>query len=130
MTVRIELGALKRAVAAKAISGVRAATAEGEVRVKAILSEPGAGRIYGRHQGSAPGQSPAPDTGHLRSATQADPVVREDADGFTGRVVANTDYALALEIGTERMAARPFLDRLRTDHAVDLHRAFLAGAKD
>jgi len=129
MTVRIELGALKRVVAAKAIRGVRAAALEGEGRLKAILSEPGYGRVYGRHQASAAGQPPAPDTGHLRASTQADLNVRQDEDGFTSRVVANTDYALPLEVGTEDMAARRFLSRVLTDHGDDLRQAFVAGSK-
>lgn len=37
--------------------------------------------------------------------------------------------ALESEVGTERMAARPFLSKLKSDHADDLLKAFVAGAK-
>jgi HK97 gp10 family phage protein len=62
--------------------------------------------VVGRklHQTSAPGEPPAVDTGHLTGS------------GYTKRIGKlaweagfSADYALYLEFGTSRMAARPFL---------------------
>jgi hypothetical protein len=77
-----------------------------------IASPPKSGRVYKRrgieHQASAPGESPATDTGALIQSGQAlypdsgDPMV------ITGIANWSTDYALALETGTETMEARPY----------------------
>jgi len=129
-TVTINLAALERIAEEKAVAGIQRAALAGEAITKANLSRPGTGRIYGKHQASAPGEPPAVDTGRLRNATQADTQVRRDGDDIVGRVVANADYAHALEAGTERIAPRPFLGLLATDHADDLRKAFIEGAKD
>lgn len=128
-TVTIDLAKLDRMAEGKAMRGIQTAAAQGEAILKAILSTPGTGSVYGKHRASAPGQPPAPDTGRLRAATQADTQVRREGDDLVGRIVANTEYAAALETGTERMAARPFLGKLKADHADDLRQAFVVGAK-
>lgn len=128
--VIVNLAKLEGLADQKAEAGIRKAALQGEARMKAILSQPGAGRTYGKHTASAPGQPPAPDTGQLRNATQADTQVRREGQDLVGRVVANKEYALALEKGTERMAARPFLTLLATDYADELRDAFIAGAKE
>ena len=129
-TVTIDLAKLQGLADAKAVKGIQTAALRGEVILKAdLLSRPGTGELYGKHRASAPGEPPAPDTGRLRAATQADEQVRRDGDNLVGRVVANTEYALPLEKGTERMAARPFLGLLKSDYADDLQKAFVAGAK-
>lgn len=129
-TVTINLAALERIAEERAVRGVQRAALAGEAITKANLSRPGSGRIYGKHQASAPGEPPAVDTGRLRNATQADTQVRRDGDDIVGRVVANDEKAHALEVGTERMAPRPFLGPLATDHTDDLRQAFIEGAKD
>lgn len=131
-TVHVDLGALERLSEAAATKGIHRAALAGEALTKVNLSRRGSGRIYGKHQASAPGEPPAVDTGRLRNATQADTQVRRDGDDIVGRVVANTEYAHALEVGTEnkRMMPRPFLGLLATDHADDLRQAFIEGAKD
>jgi hypothetical protein len=127
--VKIDLGRLKGLAADKAEDGIRTAALQGEAILKAdLLSRPGTGVLYGRHRASAPGQTPAPDTGRLRASTQADLQVRRDGDDLVGRVVANTEYARALEVGTERMVARPYLSRLVSEFGGQLVRAFRAGA--
>jgi len=66
------------------------------------------------HQASAAGEAPASDTGRLVNSISQD-VVREGRN-FVGRVIASTDYAIHLEFGTSKMAARPFLQpALRTN---------------
>lgn len=67
------------------------------------------GRTYRRgrnrlHRASAPGQAPAIDTGMLVNAH----AVRQ-VGPMRYRIEVSTEYALPLEFGTGRMAARPFL---------------------
>lgn len=129
-SVKMDLAALDRLAEAKAEKGIRAAALTGEALLKAdILSRPGTGKVYGKHRASAPGQPPAPDTGRLRNSVQADQNVRRDGNDLVGRIVANDTKAAALEKGTERMAARPFLSLLKSDYGPRLVRAFTAGAK-
>jgi len=52
---------------------------------------------------SPPGHAPAAPTGRLRSS------ITHEVEGTTGRVGTNVKYALFLELGTERMAPRPYL---------------------
>jgi HK97 gp10 family phage protein len=63
------------------------------------------GAVSGKHHvPSAPGQPPNEDTGNLRShieVTQPGPLVVE--------VSSNAQYAAALEFGTSRTAARPYM---------------------
>lgn len=169
-TVTINLAKLEGMAEAKATRGVQAAALRGEAILKAdILNRAGTGKKHGKHRASAPGEPPAPDTGRLKGATQADTQVRRDGDALVGRVVSNVAYAAYLEegtknsarsltadalrglntkfnqknanygparatalqseVGTERMAARPFLSKLKSEHAEDLRKAFVAGAK-
>lgn len=78
------------------------------------------GRIYRRHgiehQASAPGEPPATDTGMLIASIVADAVL--EGDEIAGFVDARAEYAVHLEYGTRKMAARPFLIP-----AVELNRA-------
>lgn len=70
------------------------------------------GRIYRRkkgkivHKASAPGEPPKSDSGnlvaHIRGFVE---------DRVTAVLEAATAYAKALEFGTRKMAARPFMDR-------------------
>jgi HK97 gp10 family phage protein len=54
---------------------------------------------------SAPGEPPHKDTGRLRASISYE----VDAQEMTGRVGTNVLYGKFLELGTEKMAARPFL---------------------
>lgn len=77
--------------------------------VKAVHSGPASGRVYKKsnpnrtHQASAPGQAPQTDTGRLASSIFFDKV-----GDLTAVVGSSVIYALYLEYGTSRMAARPF----------------------
>lgn len=74
---------------------------------RSIARGPKTGRVYRRgnrtHQASAPGQPPASDTGRLVNSVEFDKV-----GAFTATVGSNLIYALHLEYGTRKMAARPF----------------------
>lgn len=52
---------------------------------------------------SAPGDAPGVVTGALRSSIHV-----ENAGKYKRQIVAGTDYAIHLEYGTSKMAARPF----------------------
>lgn len=73
-------------------------------RAQADMSRAKSGRMYGAHRASAPGESPAVDTGALKNsiAVEMDTPVR-------AIVSVGAEYGLYLELGTRRMAARPFL---------------------
>lgn len=78
---------------------------------KRILSGGKTGRVYKRrgvtHRASAAGESPANDTGGLVNSINAS-VNREGAE-LVGKVEAHKKSAAHLELGTSKMAARPFL---------------------
>lgn len=73
---------------------------------KAGRVRPGRARVP--HQASAPGEAPATDTGNLISS-----IVLDGTDLPRGEITiaAQAKYARFLELGTARMAARPFLRR-------------------
>jgi len=128
--VTLDLAKMQALSDRAAEGGVRAALGEGERILKEdILNRAGTGELYGKHRASAPGQPPAPDLGNLRANTNADPALQKDGEDTVGRIVANSEYALPLEKGTERVAARPFLGLLASDHRDDLRQAFVKGAK-
>ena len=58
-----------------------------------------------KHQRSAPGEAPATDTGRLVSGLS----VEMHADGEGVDIASNAKYSAALEFGTSRMRARPFM---------------------
>lgn len=59
------------------------------------------------HVPSSPGQPPAVDTGRLRASITHE--VGRDSGGLVAKVGTNVTYAAHLELGTSKMAARPFL---------------------
>lgn len=130
-TVSIDLQAFDRLTTKAAENGLRSALGEGEKLLKDdILNQPGTGRQYGDHRASVPGQPPAPDTNNLRTNTNANPNLKDDGGDIVGTIDVNAEYAKALELGTERVAARPYLRKLEVEHRQDLQRAFNEGAKE
>ena len=110
MTVRWNPEAATRKVRNNALAGVVAATElVADASVQNIQEGPKTGRIYRRrgtvHQASAPGESPASDTGRLLASRQTD----IDNNALAGTVSYNTEYARRLELGDEEFPARPFL---------------------
>ena len=69
------------------------------------------GRVYQKytprrtHTASAAGQPPATDTGFLVQNIN----LKIDVDRLGASVESNADYSAALEFGTSKMAARPFM---------------------
>ena len=128
--VTIDISAFDKLTGDAAEAGLRGALGEYEKIMKDdVLSRSGSGRIYGKHQASAPGEPPAPDMGALRANTNADPTLQDDGQEVVGRIVANSAQAAALHNGTERIAARPFMDVPAREHQAELQRAFTDGAK-
>lgn len=109
--------------------GVRAATLEGERIVQVdILSSfpPRTGREYPRgkdrvHIASAPGEAPAPDKGQLRAMTSVE--FHHSETVAHGQIVNNLDKAAPLQLGTDKIAPRPWLSRLLTGEFVGRIRA-------
>lgn len=81
---------------------VRKGAAYVEGQLKASMAEAKSGRMYGTHRASAPGESPAIDSGNLAgSITMIFPSTLE------AKVGTPVEYALYLEEGTGRMQPRP-----------------------
>jgi len=57
------------------------------------------------HKASSAGQPPATDTGFLVNNI----ALKIDADSLGASVESRADYSLALEFGTSKMSARPFM---------------------
>lgn len=98
---------------------------EVEAVAKTLMLIPGSGRVYGpgsyflnrggkiyhwtrttTHQASAPGEPASSDSGYMLNQIQHS--VIEEAT-LEGRVIANTEYAVWVEMGTVYMEPRPFL---------------------
>lgn len=92
-----------------ALRGVVRGTENVKTRmVERIQQPPKTGHVYRRntveHQASAPGESPASDTGRLAQSI----TTSYDPSRITGYVNVSTEYAAALEFGTPRIAPRPY----------------------
>jgi hypothetical protein len=113
---------LAQSVTMKAVRrGVRAATLEAQriVQVDILSSTPQrTGRKYKRgknnyHIASAPGEAPAPDTGQLRNMTTVSfSTDNENPMVAVGKVVNNLEKGADLELGTDRIAPRPWISLL------------------
>jgi len=79
------------------------------------------------HKASAPGEPPAVDTGRLRSSiTHAVETTDNEVIGYVG---SNVEYAKWLELGTERVAERPFLRPALFNNQAEIAKKFIEGAK-
>lgn len=77
---------------------------------------PKSGRLYGKHQASAPGQAPATDTGRLVKSISW----RSFNRGLSAEVGSHIFYAPFLEEGTSKMDSRPWLQPAYEKHADDI----------
>lgn len=109
MTVKWFGNEIKERVKQAAMRGVVRATTEVKAdAINSMRNSPPTGREYTRrgvtHIASSPGNPPRPDTGTLIGRTRMEFVY----DQLLGRVIFSTNYAAALEYGTERMEPRPY----------------------
>lgn len=86
-----------------------------EGQLKSSMAEPKSGRAYprgkeGTHIASAPGESPAVDSGNLTGSIAV--IIENSLEAKIGTPV---EYAIYLEEGTDRMAARPLWERTATE---------------
>ncbi len=102
MTVNWDTDQIAAAVRSAALEGVIDGTeAVKTVAIKKIQEGTKSGIIYRRrgifHQASAPGESPASDTGRLVQSAHT----RFDTSNIIGEAIFSTAYAAALEFGRE-----------------------------
>jgi HK97 gp10 family phage protein len=96
--------------------------------IQLINSTAGAGRMYGSHRASAPGQAPATDTGNLAKNFKI------KMKNMTATVSDDAWYALSLEAGSKGGGGRKRLGRNRrgvpTTTRIQEARPFLSTALD
>lgn len=85
---------------------------EGGPRTGVIYSKGKGGNI--KHQASASGEAPAPDTGRLRQSATTE-TIRVEGTKIIGGAGVSTPYARRLELGDEHVAPRPFIARLNQE---------------
>lgn len=81
-----------------------------------VLSKNGSGRVYaGGRVASAPGETPAPQTGSLRRDWHGTKNVLSNGGGVRIILRQRSDhfYQTFLEHGTRRMARRPHVDKIQ-----------------
>lgn len=139
-TLSVRLNAIGQRTAQEVGRAVRRGGLAIENRaVDGIISPPKTGKVYrsksrkgATHQASAPGEFPAADTGRLHQSitsiqTQSGP------DVYRNETAANAPYAIALELGTSKMAPRPFMqpafDEVRPQVEARIRAAIVRGAK-
>lgn len=97
-----------------------------EEAVRLITTGPKTGRKYRRrgvvHQASAPGQSPASDTGALVDSR----TIELDLENFRALLIFRTLYALMLEVGTAKMEPRPYARRSIANKSREIVEAIVA----
>jgi HK97 gp10 family phage protein len=80
-----------------------------ETAVKVSMSASShSGRVYYGHRASAPGETPAVDTGVLVNSINTQLVSSSNTSALA-EVGTGVEYAEFLEFGTSKMAARPFM---------------------
>ena len=78
-----------------------------------VLSKPGSGRKYKSlpNRSSAPGETPAPQSGELRQNWDDETII--GGNRVTSRIKSNAKHAEYLENGTSKIASRPFIDPIK-----------------
>lgn len=105
------------------------------IAVESILKNSRAGGVTTRYNPkrkirvSKAGHPPASDTGYLASQI----VVKIDGNQLGADIISNADYSEALEFGTLKMAARPFMqpaaEESRKKYQQQLTKAITSGLK-
>lgn len=109
MTINWRGGEVLQKIRGATVTGlVRGTEAIREEAVSLINTGAKTGRVYRRngvsHRASAPGESPAADTGDLASKIGT----KVDATALTGTIEFYSAHAKPLEYGTRNMAPRPY----------------------
>lgn len=78
-----------------------------------VLSKGGSGKKYKRlpNRSSAPGETPAPQSGNLRQDWNDETLI--EGNRVPSRLKSNVKYAGWLEDGTKKMAKRPFVNPIK-----------------
>ena len=78
-----------------------------------VLSKGGSGKKYKRlpNRSSAPGETPAPQSGNLRQDWNDETLI--EGNRVTSRLKSYVKYAGWLEDGTKKMAKRPFVNPIK-----------------
>lgn len=78
-----------------------------------VLSKGGSGKKYKRlpNRSSAPGETPAPQSGNLRQDWNDETLI--EGNRVISRLKSNVKYAGWLEDGTKKMAKRPFVNPIK-----------------
>ena len=95
---------LSREMEAKVADVVKEHAFAAKADMQAQMAQSKSGHWYGKHQASAPGEAPAIDTSELVNSLGAKALKR-----LVWIVWAGAEYAIHLEYGTVKMAARPFM---------------------
>jgi len=112
MLSRAAMTCERRAKELLSVAGTGTRTAGGVVRAVRNARH----RVYGAFP-SAPGEPPHKQTGRLRAS-----VTHEvDKGEMTARVGTNVKYGLYLELGTSKMAPRPWLRRALAETAAKIN---------
>lgn len=115
-SLAVKLNAIGKRTRTEVSKAVRRGALRIENRaVEGIIDPPKTGRIYSskhrkgfKHQASAPGEFPAADSGRLHQSITS-VMTLDGPDVYRSETGANTPYATFLELGTSRMAPRPFM---------------------
>ena len=95
---------------------VMAGVYEAESWIKVDMGQQKSGKIYlvndgkQKHQASAPGESPAPETGTLVNSLNTD-LIEKSNDSATAALNVGAEHGIHMEFGTKYIAPRPFLRR-------------------
>lgn len=97
-----------------------------------VLRGRGRGRVYKKayknayYAASAPGSPPAVRTGRLRNSFRPVGSVSTGALSVTAAIETDTHYAGYLEHGTRKMAARPYVEKIKQQAEPEVTRIFSA----
>lgn len=130
--VRVECGLIVR----QANNEVRSRARRGANLLRNAAMEVLAGQRAGRryklphkrrmYQASAPGEPPAVRTGNLRRNWRQEVLAENNSAGtkVTCRITSDMPYAKLLENGTDRMAARPYAEKIKNKSTPEIKALF------
>lgn len=107
MTLRVDKRALEQLIRtnpATADDALAASALAILAEIQQSFNTSPAGRTYGRHTASTAGHPPNVDTGALRASMRT-----ERRGKLHYEIMDGVAYGVLLELGTSRMAARPFM---------------------